>query len=85
MCKMLALHDFEGRERKHEKFSLIFLFPVLLLLSHIIKNPQLCFSVRSRTEKVKKNKKNLPPLVLFSEFVSSAEFQSFELIPRGVL
>lgn len=41
--------------------------------------------MRSRTEKVKKNKKNLPPLVLFSEFVSSAEFQSFELIPRGVL
>lgn len=34
-----------------------FLFPVLLLLSHIIKNPQLCFSVRSRTEKVKKTKK----------------------------
>lgn len=84
MCKMLVLHDFEGRERKHEKFSLIFLFPVLLLLSHIIKNPQLCFSVRSRTEKVKKTKKPASS-GFFSEFVSSAEFQSFELIPRGVL
>lgn len=61
-----------------------FLFPVLLLLSHIIKNPQLCFSVRSRTEKVKKTKKPASS-GFFSEFVSSAEFQSFELIPRGVL
>lgn len=43
MCKMLVLHDFEGRERKHEKFSLIFLFPVLLQLSHIIKKPSALF------------------------------------------